>query len=347
MKSVTTSGLDLAKQSFRVHCIDAQQTMLVNRSLKRKEVLAFFAKLPPHLVGMEACGSAHFWAREIEALGHTAKLLPPKYVKAYVRRGKTDAADAEAICEAVTRERLKAVAIKSEEQLTDLLAHKLRQSMIETRTKHMNTLRSHLAEFGIIAPTGGEGIAQLIRLVEDNTSALPALARSALATQVRIIATVDAEITELDAQLRQAHKSNATSQRLEAIPGVGPITAHALASMIADAKVYKSARAFAASLGLTPRLEGTGGKVKLGPISKQGDAYLRRLLYLGGVAQLAAARRWPHKADPKVLGLLKNKPYKVAAIALANEAARIAWKLMASGQDYIARPLRAAAAARG
>jgi transposase len=346
MKSVTTSGLDIAKKVFRVHGIDAQQKVLFNRSLKRKEVLAFFAALPPHLIGIEACGSAHYWARELRRLGHSVKLLPPRYVKAYLRRGKSDAADAEAICEAVGRERIEAVPIKSAEQQTELLAHKLREALIGTRTKYMNTLRSHLAEFGVIAEAGSEGLAQLIRLVEEGTcEALPERARTALRTLVRLLVSVDAEIAALDAEIRQAHKSNATSRRLEAIPGVGPIAAHAAAVTIADARAFKGARAFAASLGLTPRLDGTGGKVTLGPITKQGNAYLRRLFYLGAVARLSWARRCPHKADPWVLRLLREKPYKAAAIALANKTARIVWKLLVSGEDYVARPHRAAPAA--
>jgi transposase len=348
MELVITSGLDIAKSVFRVHGVDAAQEVLFNRSLKRREVLAFYAQQPPHLVGLEACGSAHYWARELTRLGHTVKLLPPRYVKAYLRRGKTDAADAEAICEAVTRERIAPVPIKSEQQQCDLMAHKLRETLLATRTRHMNTLRSHLAELGVIAAAGGEGIAQLIRLVEDDTAAtLPAPARSALRSLVRMIAAVKAEISALDATIRAARKANAVSRRLEAVPCVGPITAHAVAATFpgTSAALFKSARAFAASLGLTPRLDGTGGKVTLGPITKQGNAYLRRLLYLGAVARLSWARRRPDRVDPWVLRLLREKPYKAAAIALANKTARIVWKLLVSGEAYVARPAVPAAPA--
>lgn len=343
MQGTTTSGLDLAKQVFQVHGVDAQQNVLFNRSLRRREVVAFYAKLPAHLVGIEACGSAHYWARQLGALGHTVKLLPPKYVKAYLRRGKTDAADAEAICEAVTRRRIDAVPVKSEEQQCELLAHKLREALIANRTRHLNMLRSHLAEFGVVAATGGEGIETLIGLVVDDTdTTVPPRARAALGSLVRTIAAIDAEIAALDATIRAAHKTNATSRRLEAVPCVGPITAHAVAATVADAKVFRSARSFAASLGLTPRLDGSGGKVTLGPITKQGNSYLRRLLYLGAVAQLSWARRRPDKADPWVLRLLTDKPFKTAAIALANKTARIIWKLLVSGETYVARPPRAA-----
>jgi transposase len=346
MQSVTTSGLDIAKQVFQVHGVDQHQKVLFNRSLKRKEVLAFYERLPPHVIGIEACGSAHYWARELKKLDHTVKLLPPKYVKAYLRRGKTDAADAEAICEAVTRERIEAVPIKTEPQQIELLAHKLRESLLCTRTKHMNTLRSHLAELGVIAEAGAAGLAKLIGMVEDETcEAVPRGARAMLLTLVRTIAAVDMEIAALDAQIRQAHKTNATSRRLEAAPGVGPITAHAVAATVVNPKAFKSARAFSSSLGLTPRLDGSGGKVRLGPITKQGNAYLRRLLYLGAVAQLSWAKRRPDEADPWVLRLLAEKPYKSAAIALANKTARIIWKLLVSGEDYVARPRRAAAVA--
>ena len=335
MKTISTTGLDIAKEVFQVHSIDAEQTVVVIRALKRKDVLAFFAKLAPHLIGMEACGTAHHWARELTALGHTVKLLPPRDVKGYLRRGKTDAADAEAICEAVTRARHMGVPVKSAEQQTELLAHKLRERLLGQRTETTNRLRSHLAEFGLIAQTGREGIEKLVALVcDDADERLPPRARRALQSLVRTLASIEGEIAALDAQIRAAHKVNATSRRLEAIPSVGPITAHAATATVADPHAFASARDFAASLGLTPRLDGTGGKVTLGPITKKGDRYLRRLLYLGAVSQCAAALRRPGKADPWLLRLLAEKPFKVAAIALANKAARIIWILLVSGKDY-------------
>lgn len=336
MKSITTSGLDIAKDVFQLHCAAGDQSMVVNRALKRKDVLAFFAKQPPHLIGIEACGTAHHWARELTALGHTVKLLVPRDVKGYLRRGKTDAADAEAICEAVTRERHKGVPVKTIDQQADLLAHKIRASLIDQRTETMNRLRSHLTEFGIVAETGGTGIAKLVAVVDDATNdKVPLRARTALRSLVQLLAGLGAEIASLDVEIRTAHKVNPTSRRLEHIPSVGPLTAHAAATTVADPRVYGSGRDFAASLGLTPKLDGTGGKVTLGSITKKGDRYLRRLLYLGAVSQCAAALRRPEKADPWLLRLLKEKPFKVAAIALANKTARIIWKLLVSGADYV------------
>jgi transposase len=335
MNMIATTGLDVAKEVFQIHSIDAEQNVVVTRALKRKDVRTFFAKLPPHLIGMEACGTAYYWARELGALGHTVKLLPPRDVKGYLRRGKTDAADAEAICEAVTRARHKGVPIKSEEQQCALIPHKLRENLLSQRTETTNRLRSHLAEFGLIAEVGATGIEKLLASVwAEGDETLPPQARLALQSLARLLAGIDAEIAILDAQIRAAHKASATSRRLDAIPSVGPITAHAATATVADPHAFASGRAFAASLGLTPRLDGTGGKVTLGPITKQGNRYLRRLLYLGAVSQLAAALRRPHKADPWLLRLLEEKPFKVAAIALANKTARIIWKLLASGKDY-------------
>jgi transposase len=336
MKSITTSGLDIAKSVFQVHGVAVDQGVVVARRLKRSAVLAFYAKLPPHRVGIEACGTAHHWARELGALGHTVKLLVPRDVKGYLRRGKTDAADAEAICEAATRTRHKGVPVKTVEQQSELLAHKVRESLIGQRTATMNRLRSHLAEFGIIADVGGRGMAKIIAIVRDGTDeGLPARARAVLQSLTHVLASLDAEIAALDAEIRAAHRANPTSRRLEAMPAVGPMTAHAAATTVADPRVYASARDFAASLGLTPRLDGTGGKVTLGPITKQGDRYLRRLLYLGAVAHCAAVRQRPQKADPWLLRLLAEKPFKVAAIALANKTARIIWKLLVSGEAYV------------
>jgi transposase len=335
MNIIATTGLDVAKEVFQVHSIDADQKVVMTRSLKRKDVLTIFARLPAHLIGMEACGTAHHWARELSAFGHMVKMLPPRDVKGYLRRGKTDAADAEAICEAVTRARHKGVPIKSQEQQSGLLAHKLRESLLRQRTETTNRLRSHLAEFGLVAETGGTGIAKLVALVcDDGIATLPPRARLALQSLVRLIANIETELATLDAQIRVAHKANVTSRRLEAIPSVGPITAHAAAVTVADPHAFASARDFAASLGLTPRLDGTGGKVVLKSITKQGDKYLRRLLYLGAVSQCAAALRRPHRADPWLLRLLAEKPFKVAAIALANKTARIIWRLLISGEAY-------------
>jgi transposase len=347
MKSTTTVGLDLAKEVFQVHGIDAQQNVTVKRQLKRKDLLAFFAKLPPCLVGMEACGSAHYWAREIGKLGHKVKLMVPRYVKAYMKRGKSDAADAEAICEAVTRRHVEAVAAKTLDQQCLLMLHKVRDGLVGDRTRTTNIIRAHLSELGIVAPKGHEGFKRLLAMLHDETSAdIPPLARVALMPEVGKLTAIEVGIADIDAKLRGAHKCDATSRRLETIPGVGLMGATAFAGIAEDIKIYKSARHYAASLGLTPRITGTGGEVTLGPISKQGNGYLRRMLYLGAKSRLAQAKRNPAKADPKLLQLLADKAFNVAAIALANKMARTIWALIVRGSEYVAQH-RPAAFAKG
>lgn len=346
MATTITIGLDLAKSVFQVHGVDADGRCTVKRQLKRREVMAFFTKLPPCLIGMEACGTAHHWARELGACGHAVKLLPPRDVKAYVRRGKTDAADAEAICEAVTRPRHKAVPVKSVAQQCALMLHRGRELLLTQRTQLTNAIRAHMAELGVIAPVGQEGLRWLLGIViEPANTALPAAARLALIPMAAALAATEAAIGTLTAEISAGHKSNAISRRLEAIPGVGPIAASAFTATVANPRAFQSGRAFAASLGLTPRLNGTGGKTTLGPITKQGDRYLRRLLYIGAIAKLGAVRRRPAKADPWLLGLLARMPFKQAAIALANKTARIIWALLARGGTYVASHQPAAFAA--
>ena len=337
MKSTTTIGLDLAKEVFQIHGVDADQKVTVKRQLKRKDMLAFFEKLPPCLVGMEACGSAHYWAREIEKRGHKVKLMVPRYVKGYMKRGKNDAADAEAICEAVTRRHVEAVAAKTVDQQCLLMLHKVRDSLVGDRTKTTNIIRAHLAELGIVAPKGREGFGRLLAMLRDETcSDVPPLARVALMPEVAKLASVEQGIADIDGRLRGAHRQDATSRRLEMIPGVGMMGATAFAGIAEEVKAYKSARHYAASLGLTPRITGTGGEVQLGPISKQGNGYLRRTLYLGAKSRLGHARRNPGKADPKLLRLLQEKAFNVAAIALANQMARTIWALIVRGGEYVA-----------
>ena len=337
MTTTITIGLDLAKSVFQVHGVDADGRCTIRRQLKRREVSSFFASLPPCLIGMEACGTAHYWARELGALGHTIKLLPARDVKAYVRRGKTDAADAEAICEAVTRPRHKAVPIKSVAQQCALMLHRNRELLLTQRTRTSNAMRAHMAELGVIAPVGHEGLRQLLEIiVEPANTALPAIARLALIPMAAALAAIEASIRALDAAILAEHKRCQTSRRLEAIPSVGPLTASAFTATVGNPAAFKSGRAFAASLGLTPRINGTGGKTTLGPITKQGDRYLRRLLYIGAVAKLAAVRRNPAKADPWLTALLARMPFKQAAIAVANKTARIVWALLARGGTYVA-----------
>jgi len=350
MQSTTTTGLDLAKDVFQVHGVDGEQNLTVKRQLRRKDVCAFFAKLPPCLVGMEACGGAHYWARELERLGHTVRLMVPRYVKGYAKRGKSDAADAAAICEAVTRRHVESVPVKSVEQQCLLMLHKTRAGLVEARTKETNRVRAHLAELGIVAPKGPEGFQRLLAMLrEQASSAIPRLARLALLPVVAVLDALAQSIAELDAEIRGALKRDETSRRLEAIPGVGTMAATAFAAVANEVRGYRSARHYAASLGLTPRIEGTGGEVTLGPISKQGNGYLRRLLYLGAKSRLGWARRNPGKADLKLLRLLKEKEFKVAAIAVANQMARTIWALLVRGGTYIPghRPAVPAARALG
>ena len=347
MQRTTTIGLDLAKEVFQVHGVDKEQHVTVKRQLKRKDVLAFFTRLPPCLVGMEACAGAHYWAREIGRLGHEVKLMAPRYVKGYVKRGKTDAADAAAICEAVSRRHVEAVAAKTVEQQGLLMLHKVRDSLVGERTKTCNIIRAHLAELGIVAAKGPAGFARLLGMLRDETCAeVPHRVRIALLPLVAALAAVEQGIADLDAELRRVLVDDATSRRLEAVPGVGTMAATAFAAIEPEAKAYKSARHYAAGLGLTPRITGTGGEVQLGSITKQGNGYLRRLLVLGAKARLSWAKRNPARADAKLVRLLAEKPFNVAAIALANQMARTIWALLVRGGDYIANHRPEVAVAR-
>lgn len=347
MKGITTIGLDLAKNVFQIHGVDADQKVVVARQLKRANVLALFEKLPPCLVGMEACGSAHYWARALARLGHTVRLLVARDVKAYVRRASTDATDAAAICEAVGRAHVGTVTAKTEAQQCLLMLHKTRAQYIETRTRYVNIVRAHLSELGIVAPEGQAGFASLLaRLSDDLDTSVPIGARIALSPCLEVLRTAERAIAAADAAIRAAHKKDETSRRLERADGIGLLTASALSASADVIRSYRSARDFAASLGLTPRICGTGGEITLGPITKQGNGYLRRLLYLGAVARLARVKRNPANADPKLLRLLSEKKFKVAAIALANKAARVAWALVVRGGEYVANHRPAAPAVR-
>jgi transposase len=337
MTKVSTIGIDLAKSVFQVHGVDAAGKVAMKRQLKRKGVLAFFAQLPACLIGMEACGSTHYWARELARLGHDVKLMPAKYVKAYVKRGKNDAADAEAICEAVSRPSMREVAVKTVEQQSVLMLHRARDLLVRDRTRTINALRAHMAEIGVIAPAGRDGIAALLAIVSDAADPrLPGVARVALQALAATLASLGGAIAALDRAILAAHKADATSCRLETVPGVGALIASAVTATVGDARVFKSGRAFSAWLGITPRLDGTGGKVTLGPITKQGDRYLRRLLIMGATAVLGHAKRQPDK-QLWAVGLLGRMPFKQAAVALANKMARIIWALMVRGGTYTPR----------
>ena len=334
MTRITTIGVDLAKNVFQIHGVDAQGKVVVARQLRRKQVLAFFAKLEPCLVGMEACGSAHYWAREIGKLGHTVKLMPPKYVQAYVKRGKTDAGDAEAICEAVGRPSMTFVAAKSVEQQGLWMLHGVRQTLIGQRTQAINAMRGHMGEFGIVAAKGWLGITELAAIVRDEGDArLPATARTALLILIGRIEHTSAEIAKLDAVLEREHKASEPSRALETIPSIGPVTASALRARVADARQFENGRHMAAWIGLVPENDSTGGKSKQKGISKKGDRYLRQLLVNGAMAVVRQARRRPDKY-PWVAKLLARKPAKAVAVALANKTARIAWAIMVNGGIY-------------
>ena len=330
--TITTMGLDLAKSIFQVHGVDAKGAVAVRKTLRRSQVLSFFSKLPPCLVGIEACGTSHYWAREIARFGHEVRLMPANYVKPYVKRQKNDAADAEAICEAVRRPSMRFVGVKSVEQQSALMLHRTRDLLVRQRTMLINALRGHLAEFGLIAARGTDKVGSLVMLLDDPTADLCGLARQALRPLADQLAAVEAQIEAIEAAIGSWHKASETSRRLATIPGIGPIIASAIAAAVPDPSVFASARQFAAWLGLTPRQNSTGGKPRLGRISKQGDANLRRLLIIGAQSVL----RWvkPGKSSPWLLNLMTRKPRKLVGVALANKMARIAWALMTRSDFY-------------
>jgi transposase len=333
MNEITTIGLDLAKHVFQVHGIDASGAVVLRKRLRRSEVLTFFARLPSCLIGLEACATAHYWARELRALGHEVRLMPAQYVKAYVKRNKNDAADAEAICEAVRRPTMRFVPIKTAEQQAALLVHRGRERLVRQRTALVNALRAHLAEFGVIAPLGLRNVARLIDIVRDESDArLPDLARKVLRVLAEQVEQLQAAVAAMEEQLTAWHKNNPVSQRLATIPGIGPIIATAIASTVVEASGFRSGREFAAWLGLVPRQHSTGGKTRLGGISKRGNQYLRRLLINGASANLLRSKAT--NADPWVIGLRRRRPSLVVAVALANKTARIAWAVMHRQENY-------------
>ena len=339
---VTTIGLDLAKHVFQIHGIDAAEKVVIKRHLRRSQVMSFFEALAPCLIGMEACATAHYWARQLTKLGHEVRLMPAKDVKAYVKRNKNDAADAEAICEAVRRPTMRFVRVKSAQQQGQLMQHRTRDLLMRQRTQLINALRAHLAELGITAAQGREGIKGLLAIVaDDRDSRLPIDARASLIVLAAQLQSVQTLIGSIEKRIIALHRSSDASKRLETIPGVGILGATTIATVVTDPKAFRSGRDFAAWLGLVPRQDSTGGKQKLGPISKQGDRYLRRILVVGAHAVLRRARQHPEKY-PWLTQLLARRPFKVVAVALANKMARIAWALLAKGGTYRAPQLVAA-----
>ena len=334
MQAVTI-GLDIAKSVFQVHGVDADGRVIIRRQLKRRYVIAFFDKLAPCLIGMEACGSSHHWSRQLQALGHTVRLMPPAYVRPYVKRHKNDATDAEAICEAVGRANMRFVPTKTTEQQGGLVLHRTRHLLIRQQTSVINAIRAHLAEFGIVAPVGRHGMEELLHVVADvNDKRLPEVVRAcvgALGGQLRML---KAQILHFDRMIMAWHRGNETSKRLDALPGVGPALATALVASVADPRAFRSGRDFSAWIGLVPKQSSSGGKQKLGSISKRGDRYLRGLFTAGALAVIRYAKLHGTGHRPWLTALLARRPTKVAAIALANKLARMAWAMMARDQRY-------------
>jgi len=344
MKEVITIGLDLAKNVFQVHGVDGSGDTVMRRQLRRSQLLPFFKKQRPCLVGMEACATSHHWARQLIELGHGVKLMPARYVKPYVKRNKNDAVDAAAICEAVTRPTMRFVAVKSAQQQSVLMLHRTRELLVRQRTMLVNAIRSHMAEFGIVAPVGVPRVKELFAVIADaDDDRLPAIARACLEGLANQFLSLHEEIATAERRIYAWHRSNEASRRLETIPGIGPITATALAATITDPSVFTSGRELAAWIGLVPRQSSTGGKERLGRISKQGDQYLRWLLVAGAMSVIRQAKRRGTTSLPWLANLITSKPTKVAAVALANKMARIAWALLRQGGTY-QKPATAAAA---
>jgi transposase len=335
MKEISTIGIDIAKSVFQVHGVSTAGEVVVRRQLKRRQVLQFFAELKPCLVGMEACATAHHWARELMKLGHEVRLMPPRYVKPYVKRNKNDAADAEAICEAVTRPTMRFVPVKTVDQQSVLMLHRTRQLFIRQRTTLINAIRAHLAEFGIVAGIGRNGVESLLEVIAKGEEGIvPTEARAcllALATQLEL---VKRQILEMDRRVLAWHRASSMSRQLEGIPGVGPLISTALVASIPDPKAFRSGRDLSAWIGLVPKQSSTGGKEKLGSISKAGNRYLRQLLVVGALAVIRRAKQLGYTRHPWLVRLMERRSVKVAAVALANKMARIAWAMMARNEPY-------------
>jgi transposase len=334
VRNVTTIGLDIAKNVFQMHGDDADGAVIVRQRLTRGRMLKFFAKLPACLIGIEACASSHYWARELVALGHNVKLMPAQYVKPYVKRGKNDAADAEAICEAVTRPTMRFVGIKTPEQQSAMMLHRVRMILNRQRTQISNAVRAHLAEFGVVAPIGRNGIDQLLDVIADPTDErVPADARvclEMLATQLRM---VKEQILENDRRILASARETELGRRLMEIPGVGSLLASAIVATVPDPAIFRSGRNLAAWIGLVPRQNSSGDKERLGGITKAGHQYLRQMLIVGAMAVVRYAERNGAKR-PWLVRLLARRKAKVAAVALANKNARMIWAMMARGERY-------------
>ncbi|HXP05005.1 MAG TPA: IS110 family transposase [Stellaceae bacterium] len=333
MGEITTIGIDIAKLVFQLHGVDGAGDVVLCRRLRRGQVASFFAALPPCLVGMEACGTAHFWAREIGAFGHDVRLMPPGYVKPYVKRNKHDAADAEAVCEAVRRPSMRFVPVKTPEQQAALVAHSVRDLLVRQRTMLVNAMRGHLAEFGIVAPRGIHKVEELIAVIGDESDGrVPSSARRALRVLATEIAALELRIAALEAEIVARTRADPVARRLATIPGIGPIIASRITATVPDPSVFRSGRDFAAWIGLVPRQNSTGGKARLGGISKRGNGTLRRLLVGGAMAAMFRSKVLQN--DPWLCSLRARKPAMVAAVALANKIARTVWAVMQHGENW-------------
>lgn len=334
MADIRVIGLDIAKSVFQLHGVDADGATVLQKRLTRGRLLAFFAKLPPCLIGIEACASSHYWARELTSLGHEVKLMPAQYVKPYVKRGKNDAADAEAICEAVTRPTMRFVGIKSPDQQSAMMLHRVRLILSRQRTQLSNALRAHMAEFGIVAPIGRNGIERLVGVIADPADdRLPAEARICLEMLVAQLSIVKAQILENDRRIMASARSTELGRRLMEIPGVGPLLASAMVATVPDPAIFRSGRDLSAWIGLVPRQNSSGGKERLGSITKAGHGYLRQMLIVGAMAVVRYAERNGARR-PWLVQLLARRKAKVAAVALANKNARMIWAMMVSGERY-------------
>ena len=333
MKHIIRIGMDTSKYIFQLHGVDATEQVVLRKRLGRKAMVEFFAKLPPTVIGMEACGASHYWGRELGKLGHTVKLIAAQHVKPYVKRNKNDGRDAEGLCEAMSRPTMRFVPVKTAEQQAALMLAGLREQMIARRTQISNMIRGYAAEFGITVAQGLNQIEPLLaRLTQDES--VPELARGLFVAQGRDYAQLQLELRAIEVKLRAWHRANADSWRLAKIPGVGPIGATTLVMKTPDPRAFASGRHFAAWLGLTPKDHSTAGKTRLGKITRAGDERLRSVLVAGATAVIQQAKHGRGDPSPWLVALLKRKPPKLAAVALANKIARIAWKLMATGESY-------------